>query len=73
MSNLDSNRKFGGDILVSDPLDAAIEWIQTNLGPNDVFAELELIEWVRRHLNPGDVFGEMALKNWAEDNGYVKE
>lgn len=54
-------------------LDNAIEWIQSNLSPNDVFTVKELEEWVRDYSACGDVFSDKDLTSWALENGFKKE
>jgi hypothetical protein len=51
------NEDFVGAILSEHALDDAIEWIQANLEPEDVFSLDELAKWA---------------KVWAENDGYIK-
>ena len=45
MATTRQNDNFTQDLLRSDPLDTAIEWIKTNLVPGDVFGEEDLRGW----------------------------
>lgn len=54
-------------------LEDAIDWIQTNLSPEDVFTVDELERWVKGNLKPDDVFDDKELAKWAEENGYFEQ
>lgn len=45
MATIKQNRDFIEVIIMTDLLDEAIDWIQSNLGPEDVFSELDLKNW----------------------------
>lgn len=56
----------------SATLDTAIEWIQDNLNPDDVFSEKDILAYAQ-NFDPEAVFNESTLSAWAESNGYIKE
>ncbi len=86
---LNQNEQFARHMLSSDPLDNAVDWVQDNLSPGDVFNEGPLLEWAGDNLegvdekkllahvastyNPDEVFDVRTLEGWAEDNGFTKE
>jgi len=39
------NEDFAREMLETDPLDRAIEWIKNNLEPEDVFSDEQLLDW----------------------------
>jgi hypothetical protein len=43
------NRQFAESILPTWPLDEAIEWINSNMEPGDVFTEDKLEEWAENN------------------------
>lgn len=47
MANCRQNATFGEEIFPQYPLDIAIEWIQNNLEPEDVFTEKQLSQWAK--------------------------
>lgn len=51
-------------------LESAIEWIESNLSPDDVFTKNDLAGWAESNI---DKINEKYLIEWAEENGYVKE
>ena len=73
MTTVQQDEAFIKDIIDRYLLEKAIEWIQQNMNPEDVFTKQELIDWAKKNNDPEDVFDERALEIWAEDNGYSKE
>ena len=53
-------------------LESSIEWIRSNLNPDQVWSEKELINWANNY-DPEGIFSDQQLSSWAESNGYVKE
>ena len=45
MANTSQNQAFAAELYPSYPLDAAIEFIQENLSPDDVFSKSDLEIW----------------------------
>lgn len=45
MATTEENRNFSDAVLGSWPLDAAVDWIASNLDPDDVFDEKDLSAW----------------------------
>jgi len=45
MASWQQNKDFQGTILPQYPLDEAIEWIQKNMEPEEVFSEKQLTQW----------------------------
>jgi hypothetical protein len=53
-------------------LDNALQWIQSNLSPTDVFTRKELYDWASGE-TVDDIFSKDQLVEWAENNGYLKQ
>lgn len=51
-------------------LEESIDWIISNMSPDDVFSESDLKQWVTNNMSPDDVFSAPELEEWAVDNGY---
>ncbi len=49
MASTRDNARFLGELIVSYPLDVAIEWIERNLNPEDVFDESRLEDWAKEN------------------------
>lgn len=64
---------FIEEVIDSDLLGKAIEWMQEQLTPDQVFDKSELIEHIQDAYGPGDVFSESDLGVWAEENDFVKK
>jgi len=84
MSTRQQRDDFTDTLIASDLLDTAIEWIKTNMNPEDVFDDEALTTWARENdmrtreetastYSPEDVFDQHELRNWAESNGYAEE
>jgi hypothetical protein len=43
------NREFSEAMISSSPLDIAIDWMNRNIGPQDVFDEQKLIAWAENN------------------------
>ncbi len=68
------NKQFIAELIPSDLLDIAIDWIVDNLPPDEVFDEDTLFEWCKSNANHAeDVCPDILLHEWAMDNGYVEE
>lgn len=65
-------QKFVESVL-SSILEDTVDWIQSNLEPDDVFEENTLKDWAKDNTEPDDVFETGTLEEWAETHGYVKE
>ena len=69
MLTIRQTKDFADSVLNTDNLlDAAIEWIQNNLSPKDVFEEKELLAWAQDQ-QPDDIFTQTELEDWANNNG----
>lgn len=66
------DREFVESVISTSLLEESIDWIKSNLSPEEVYGEKELLEWAR-NFDPEDVFKEDSLASWAESNGYTKE
>jgi len=49
MATAKENDNFIKEIISSYPLDTAIDWIQKNLNPSDVFTKDQLDDWAREN------------------------
>ncbi len=61
MITFGQNSEFTKHILPGSLLEDAIEWIRTNLNPDDVFEEDRLLEAVQAAYSPDDVFTKDEL------------
>lgn len=68
MATVQENENFSKVILVGWPLDQAIEWIEQNLTPGDVFDKDAIFNWVCDNAKPQDVFSDEDLQIWANNN-----
>lgn len=79
MATLRQDRKFKEQIvesiIVDDSLTLIIDWIQSNLYPEDVFDSQQLLEWAKNQTDYTieDMASTAELENWALDNGFKKE
>ena len=58
-------KAFIEEIMPNNLLEQAIEWISSNMEPEDVFSKERLLEYAQA-LSPEDVFSEEALVEWAD-------
>ena len=70
MSTPAQDRSFLNDIVGTELLEKAVDWIGRNMEPLDVFSESSLKEAVQSNCDPEDVFTSARLRQWAEENGY---
>lgn len=49
MASARDNNDFMNEIMDTYPLDTAIVWLRTNMTPEDVFDEAELIAWAEEN------------------------
>jgi hypothetical protein len=84
MSTRQEREEFIENVIPSDLLDSAIDWIQEHMTPEQVFSEDALTDWAHEndmrtkgetgsYYSPEDVFEQHQLRDWAEANGYVEE
>lgn len=66
------DQDFLESVLGTGLLENSIDWIRSNMSPEDVFPEKELLQWAANY-DPDSVFTKDSLESWAENNGYVKE
>lgn len=71
MPSMKQNEAFVQSLLPAYPLDDAIEWIEKNMDPDDVFSEGQLERWAINCM-PVDHMPEDELIAWAEKNGFTK-
>lgn len=60
MASYDENKQFR-DSIVGDLLDQSIDWIVSNMSPEDVFDNDQLVESVRSSNNIDDVFSDATI------------
>ena len=70
MSTPAQDRSFLNDIVGTELLEKAVDWIGRNMEPLEVFSESSLKEAVKSNCDPEDVFTSARLRQWAEENGY---
>lgn len=68
MAGYKENEDFTKSILSFAPLDDAIEWVRTNMNPEEVFDKRELIEWAKTNMTPEEVFDKKQLQEWANND-----
>ncbi len=49
MANYNERKSFIRDIIADDLLDMAIDWIKSNMNPDEVFDESQLEEWAENN------------------------
>lgn len=54
-------------------LEKCINFIRTEMTPDDVWDDDILRKYVEETSLPEDVFNDKKLSEWAENNGYIKE
>jgi hypothetical protein len=59
---------FFRTVVGTDIIEKCIEWINSNLDPNNVFDDQTLKDYVQSNFNPEDVFKHSELQQWADDN-----
>lgn len=47
MASYNERKKFISDLMPDDLLDEAIDWIKSNMSPDDVFDKSQLEEWAK--------------------------
>lgn len=75
MPTYQDQRDFKKAIIAEIPdgiIDTAIDWIKSNLKPEDVFSEDDLQKWAQG-MEVASIYPEKDLIDWAENNGYIKE
>lgn len=66
------DRNFLDEIIGSGLLERAVEWISSNMEPEDVFSQQQIRVSAQQNNMPADVFGDKELADWATSNGFVK-
>lgn len=76
MTTYNQEREFKSKVVMDNVLDSilqdAIDWIQKNMNPDDVFTDDDLTSWATSK-EIDSVFPAKELEAWAESNGYSKE
>ena len=68
------NKQFIAELIPSDLLDTALDWIGDNLSPDQVFDEDVLFDWCKSNTHDAeDVCPDILLYEWAGANDYVVE
>jgi len=73
MASKKENQDFIEDLISSEPLDKAIDWIKDNMNPDEVYTEDQLITHIKKKCKPDEVFDDDDLAEWALENGFRKE
>ena len=66
MASYDDNKRFRDSVL-GDVLDQAIDWIRTNLPPDEVFDNDCLIEHVQSNNDIDDVYPDAAIIEYVAE------
>lgn len=70
------DRKFISDVIGDQILEKAVDWVSSNLEPEDVFSEEKLTQWAKDWLPKNailtEIFPDKLLEEWAEENGWEK-
>lgn len=66
------DRNFLDEIIGSGLLERAVEWISSNMEPEDVFSQQQIRVSAQQNNMPADVFGDKELADWATSNGFVE-
>ena len=84
MSSRQERENFIEETVPGDLLDQAVEWIESNMTPDQVFDDDALVTWAHENdmhtkdetasrYSPEDIFEQHTLRDWAEQNGYSEE
>ena len=65
----EQDSKFINDIVGVNILEEVVEWIKSNMNPEDVFDEKALKHWAIENVKV-DEYDEEDLRDWANENGY---
>lgn len=66
------DRNFLDEVIGSGLLERSVEWISSNMEPEDVFSQQQIRASAQQNNMPADIFGEKELAAWAEENGFVQ-
>lgn len=76
MTSIYQDSSFIQSVISQRLLEESIDWIKSNMGPEDVFDSSQLISWAKDWLppnvEPAAIFSEELLVEWAESNGWTK-
>jgi hypothetical protein len=76
MTSSQQDQRFIESVISSRLLEQSIDWIKSNMEPEDVFESSQLISWAKDWLppnvEPAAIFSEELLAEWAESNGWTK-
>ena len=73
MASAQQNRDFTTAVVSQYPLDEAIDWIRSNMEPEDVFEPETLLAWAKENApSPEEICSQRDLENWAEENGFTQ-
>lgn len=76
MTSSYQDSRFIQSVISQRLLEESIDWIKSNMEPEDVFDSSQLISWAKDWLppsvEPAAVFSEELLAEWAESNGWTK-
>jgi len=71
MPSFQEEENFGRTVFAGI-LDQVIDWIYTNMSPEDVFGDDVLFQWAEGQ-SVEDLCSECDLEDWALGNGFIKE
>lgn len=66
MASYDDNKRFR-EAIVGDLLDQSIDWIQSNMSPEDVFDSDSLIAFVRDNIDIDDVYPDATILEYINE------
>lgn len=66
MASTSDNKRFRDDI-VGDLLDQAIDWINSNMSPSDVFDDEKLIEYAHDNADIDEVFDTPTIIEFVHE------
>lgn len=70
------DKQFISDVIGDRILEKVVDWVSSNLEPEDVFSEEKLAQWAKdwapKNAIPPEIFPDAMLEEWAEENGWKK-
>lgn len=53
-------------------LDDILNWISSDMDPDEVFEKSDLCDWIGGNMEPDEVYDHDILAEWAETNGFIE-
>lgn len=66
MADSRQNDQFAKELLPTWPLDAALDWITSNMNIDDVYDTSEILDWVTENYDVEGVFDDDRIKEYVK-------